>query len=848
MASDKEIVDQDEAAREPSGDAANDASYDGGSIKVLEGLSAVRKRPAMYIGDTSAGGLHHLVYEVVDNAIDEAMAGYCSEITVRMRKDGAVSVEDNGRGIPVDMHPTEKVPAVEVVLTKLHAGGKFDHKSYKVSGGLHGVGVSVVNALAEWLEVNVFRDGESYHQSFERGNRKTELTKEGKTDKRGTKVTFRPDKEIFDTVDYSYETLAKRLRELSFLLGSRGLTIHLINENDDRSETYSYPKGLESFVELLNQNKNPLHKSVIHFRKEVDDNVVEVALQYNDTYHEDVYSFVNNINTLEGGTHLSGFRSALTRTLNHYSKKSGLLKDGKAAPSGEDFREGLAAVVSVMVPDPLFESQTKIKLGNREIEGIVQTVVNEDLGTFLEENPGEAKAIANKALLAMRAREAARKQRELVRKSAMSGGGLPGKLADCQSRKRDETEIFLVEGDSAGGSAKQARDRRTQAILPLRGKILNVEKARLDKMLGHQEIRTIITALGTGIGTEDFDIEKLRYGKVIIMTDADVDGSHIRTLLLTFFYRQMRDLIEAGRVYVAAPPLYRLRKGKTIRYIQTEAELSAAKRDLGIRSAVLVLESGQEIEGEKLRELMDGIERLEALIPAIERSGATFSEVLAACAGTPPQMPAYRVEVAEGDPLFFASEAELDKFLDEQRQAKPEVVISFDPRPGEITDFEVFEFRDRDAVNEVLAQFAELSVPVEQIRTRTEKSESGDVVDELLSRASEDGETPIGEEGPLLVRFPKHEDRVASLSQVLEQIQAEGERDFEVQRYKGLGEMNPDQLWESTMDPATRTMYLVKIEDAVRADEIFTILMGSVVEPRREFIETHALEVRNLDV
>src|SRR5688572_22522744 len=508
--------------KQAASSAGKPADYGASSIKVLEGLDAVRMRPAMYIGDVTARGLHHLVFEIVDNSIDEAMAGHCHDIHVRIRPDGAVSVEDDGRGIPVEKHPTEGVPTVEVVLCKLHAGGKFDHDTYKVSGGLHGVGASVVNALSEWLEIEVYRDEQIYHQIFRRGAKASELLDMGRTTKRGTKVTFKPDPQIFQETTFSYEVLAKRLRELAYLLGSRDLTITIADERANHSETFKFEKGLETFVENLNQNKTPIHPSVIHMTKDVDRIVVEVAMQYNDGYHEDVYCFANNINTHEGGTHLSGFRSALTRTLNAYAKKEELVKESENPPTGEDFREGLAAVISVLVPDPLFESQTKVKLGNAEVEGAVQQAVNEQLGAFLEEHPSEAKSIVNKALLAMRAREAARKQRDLVRKSAMGGGGLPGKLADCQTRKAEDAEIFLVEGDSAGGSAKQARDRRTQAILPLRGKILNVEKARLDRMLGHEEIRTIITALGTGIGADDFNIEKLRYGKVIVMS---VDGA-----------------------------------------------------------------------------------------------------------------------------------------------------------------------------------------------------------------------------------------------------------------------------------------------------------------------------------
>src|SRR5688572_4079205 len=649
--------------KQAASSAGKPADYGASSIKVLEGLDAVRMRPAMYIGDVTARGLHHLVFEIVDNSIDEAMAGHCHDIHVRIRPDGAVSVEDDGRGIPVEKHPTEGVPTVEVVLCKLHAGGKFDHDTYKVSGGLHGVGASVVNALSEWLEVEVCRDEQVHHMSFARGARRTELKTLGATTKRGTKVTFKPDATIFQETVFVHETLAKRLRELAYLLGARGLTIDLADERTGFAESYRFEKGIETFVENLNQNKTPIHPSVIHLHKEVeipkevggrqviDRLMIDVALQYNDGFHEDVYCFANNINTHEGGTHLSGFRSALTRTLNAYAKKEGLIKESESPPAGEDFREGLATVISVLVPDPLFESQTKVKLGNAEVEGAVQTVVNEQLGAFLEEHPSEAKAIVNKALLAMRAREAARKQRDLVRKSAMGGGGLPGKLADCQTRKAEDAEIYLVEGDSAGGSAKQARDRRTQAILPLRGKILNVEKARLDKMLGHEEIRTIITALGTGIGADDFDLARLRYGKVIIMTDADVDGSHIRTLLLTFFYRQMRLLVDAGRIYVAAPPLYRIKRGRHEEYVHNEEDLLRIKRDLGVKHATLTIAArGEKVAGDALKPLLDQLARLERAANVFERRGISLREAVAAGRGTPMKLPAHRAQFAGQPP------------------------------------------------------------------------------------------------------------------------------------------------------------------------------------------------------
>jgi DNA gyrase subunit B len=828
------------AAAAPGGEEPRKKSgaYDASSIKVLEGLEAVRMRPAMYIGDVTLRGLHHLVYEIVDNSIDEAMAGHCRSIHVRIRTDGAVSVEDDGRGIPVDLHPTEKIPTVEVVLCKLHAGGKFDHDTYKVSGGLHGVGASVVNALSEWLEVEVCRDGKVHHMSFARGARRTELKELGHTTKRGTKVTFKPDPKIFQETTYSHETLAKRLRELGYLLGARGLVIQLDDERSGWSETYRFERGIATFVENLNQNKTPIHATVIHLQKEievpraegVDRLQIDVALQYNDGFHEDVYCFANNINTHEGGTHLSGFRSALTRTLNAYAKKAALIKDSEAPPAGEDFREGLAAVISVLVPDPLFESQTKVKLGNAEVEGAVQTVVNDQLGAFLEEHPGEAKSIVNKALLAMRAREAARKQRDLVRKSAMGGGGLPGKLADCQTRKAEDAEIYLVEGDSAGGSAKQARDRRTQAILPLRGKILNVEKARLDKMLGHEEIRTIITALGTGIGADDFDIAKLRYGKVIIMTDADVDGSHIRTLLLTFFYRQMRPLVDAGKIYVAAPPLYRLKRGRHEEYVHNEEDLLRIKRDLGVKHAKLAITAGARhgaggstVEGEALKPLLDQLAHLERAGQALERRGVSLRELVAAGSGNPVKLPNFRVAAAS-EIKWFADDRALNAWLDSVRASKADLTVSYEG--DEAADVRVQAFRDKGEIEAALAALAHHGLAIDQVL----------------------GPKVAADPAPFTLTLEHGTHPLQSLREVAETIRRDGERDLEIQRYKGLGEMNPEQLWESTMDPKIRTLYQVRAEDAVRADGIFTVLMGEEVEPRRMFIEKHALEVRNLDV
>jgi DNA gyrase subunit B len=1322
--------DEKDRAAKAEGPAAGDGGYGADSIKVLEGLEAVRKRPAMYIGDVTARGLHHLVFEIVDNSIDEAMAGHCKNIAVRLRADGAVSVEDDGRGIPVGINKEQGVSAVELVFCKLHAGGKFDHNAYKVSGGLHGVGASVVNALSEWLEVEICRDDKIHHMSFRRGDPASSLKELGKSTKRGTKVTFKPDNEIFQTdTAFAYETIAKRLRELAYLLGSRGLSIVVADERTGQAETFQFAEGVKTFVENLNQNKTPIHATVVHLNKEIDRLVIEVALQYNDGYHEDVYCFANNINTHEGGTHLSGFRSALTRTLNAYAKKEGFIKESETPPAGEDFREGLAAVISVLVPDPLFESQTKVKLGNAEVEGAVQTVVNDQLGKFLEEHPGEAKSIVNKALLAMRAREAARKQRDLVRKSAMVGGGLPGKLADCQTRKAEDAEIFLVEGDSAGGSAKQARDRRTQAILPLRGKILNVEKARLDRMLGHEEIRTIITALGTGIGADDFSIEKLRYGKVIIMsvdaeehvfvrdsrgvrmtkigafvdaalaerstrdahcerragddlgevlcfgvgdhqvrfrpirsvlrhplteelfevrtaygrsvrvtashsvfvhedgavrlkfgaqlkvgdrivaprrmrlpedappridllkalhsdrsaarqlwlrgpaveawhreaigadvegtmarvtvgpsrlertwaeqyagsarnrvrplvrmseltdedvawfggredfaitperhaerglghflavtpelmlllgfhlaegscserggirfsigrnnerllpelvaacravfgvepkhyvsasrvaelrvvhrvaslawervfgfrgvdsttkripdlvfnvaeplraaflrgyflgdgtashgriafatssrdvasglsyllgacgvvasiqeyepdrversirgavcrtthrhwivtvgaaedlaqlrsvwsdhfgapsvdarlarkrtcanrrfeaidgdlmalpvtsiaavapsngqvydfsvegdenfvagmgglcchnTDADVDGSHIRTLLLTFFYRQMKPLVENGKIYCAAPPLYRVKRGKLEQYVHNEEELLRIKRDLGIRGAELLLVARNErLAGEAMKPLIEDLARLERAGAHLEKRGVSLRELAAHArpVNGAPRVPQYRVTPRGAAREYLADDAALQKFLDAARARKPDLTVSYEG--DENADVHVVQLHERADIDAALEAFAKRGLTLDH------------VIGVKAGTAAANGAAPFK------LKLESGEREFASLRDVADAIRADGERDLEIQRYKGLGEMNPEQLWESTMDPARRTMYQVRAEDMLKADEIFTVLMGEEVEPRRAFIEKHALEVRNLDI
>jgi DNA gyrase subunit B len=807
--------------------------YDASSITVLEGLEAVRVRPAMYIGDTDVRGLHHLIWEVVDNAIDEALAGHATRVDVVLRVDGSIAVTDDGRGIPVGIHPTEGVPAVEVVLAKLHAGGKFDGGSYKVSGGLHGVGVSCVNALSEWLEVFVHKDGNIHTMRFERGHKAKSLAVVGKTDKRGTQVVWKPDGTIFTTTEIQYDIVAKRLRETAYLMGSRNIAITLEDERIGRSEVFSYPAGLRAFVEHINKNKEALHE-VVHFVKSVpspdDPNseyVVELALQYNDSYQETIFTFVNNINTHGGGTHLAGLRSALTRTLNNYLKQSKIVKekDADSMPSGDDFREGLSAVLSIYLRDPQFEGQTKDKLGNREAQGVVESVVSECLGHYLEENPSQARTIAQKALRAQQAREAARKARDLVRrKTALASGNMPGKLADCQSNDREESELFLVEGDSAGGSAKEGRDRRYQAILPLKGKILNVEKARLDKMLGHSEIQIIISALGCGIA-EEMDIEKLRYGKTIIMTDADVDGSHIRTLLLTFFFRHMKVLIDNGRLYIAQPPLYKLSfKGqKDYRYINSDAELRRLLVERGLGSVAITDQvTKRSWNGTELRLLCDDLRVLEDasehVFPVWTRKDCrglieSFDGQL---------VPDHWAQVG-GQDHYFASPRELREFLDLQRDLVArgkDLLVYTGPDCG----------IDRDQAH-VLTCHLQRTV------------EFGDALRKLAASG-----LSFRGGGRWLITGGKEMQEATDLLGLAEAVRQGAQSEADVQRYKGLGEMNPDQLWESTMDPTKRQLYQVKLEDELKADQIFTILMSTGVEARRQYIESHALEATNLDV
>jgi len=802
--------------------------YTGENIKVLKGLEAVRKRPAMYIGSTDAHGLHHLVYEVVDNAIDEAMAGYCDTITVTIHPDNSVTVDDNGRGIPVDVMEGEGKPAAEVVLTVLHSGGKFDRDTYKVSGGLHGVGVSVVNALSETLEAEIRRDGSVYRLAFSRGETTAPIKVTGKSRKTGTRITFKPDTEVFTEKEFHFETLSQRLRELSFL--NAGLKITILDERSERSHEFQYKGGIASFVQYLNRSKNALHNKPIFVVGEKDGVQAEVALQYNDSYQETVYAFANNINTHDGGTHLIGFRSALTRAVNQYAQKGNLLKGVKENLSGDDLREGLTAVVSVKVPEPQFEGQTKHRLGNSEVKGIVDSLVYEKLANFFEETPSVARKIVEKALEAARAREAARKAKELARrKGALDSAGLPGKLADCQETDPSRCEIFLVEGDSAGGSAKQARDRRYQAILPLKGKILNVEKARIDKMLSSQEIRTLITALGTGIGKEDFNPARLRYGKVIIMTDADVDGAHIRTLLLTFFFRHMRQLIESGSIYIAQPPLYGIRRGKGMTYLKDNASYREFLIENGIQGRRVAGGNAKGLlTGQKMSAWLKKISRLEEIAFRAERRGLPAFVLLSlaprAAEGTK------ALESGKGAKKFFSS------LVAEWKVSRPDVTnVTFDIAPDPDADAE-------GAVR-VTVRWKRGGLPMDCTIDR-QRLRMADLRESnaLYTQIQETLPLPyhLGEDGD----FPEADGPLCLLEQVLEA----GKKGQTIQRYKGLGEMNPEQLWDTAMNPETRDLLQVEIGDETDADEIFTKLMGDQVEPRREFIEKNALDVSTLDI
>jgi DNA gyrase subunit B len=790
------------------------ADYGADAIRVLEGLEAVRVRPAMYIGSTGEAGLHHLVYEVVDNSIDEALAGYCTEVNATIHIDNSVTIVDNGRGIPVGPHESG-LDAAEVVLTKLHAGGKFDKKAYKVSGGLHGVGISVVNALSEELEVEIWRDHKVYRQRYQRGIPATPLENTGVTDRRGTRVTFKPDPQIFETTVYSFDTLSQRLRELSFL--NRGILITLDDERAaGKSHRFQYEGGIVSFVEHLNRNKEVLHPVPIWIEGERDGVQIEIAMQWNDGYAENVHAFANNINTHDGGTHLAGFKGALTRSLNAYALTAGLLKDPADGFEGEDTREGLCAVVSAKVPNPQFEGQTKGKLGNSEVKGIVESLVNERLAAYLEEHPAEAKRITLKALEASRAREAARKARDLTRrKGALDSAGLPGKLAECQERNPERCEMFLVEGDSAGGSAKQGRDRTFQAVLPLRGKILNVEKARLDKTLSSEQIRNIIAALGTGVGADDFDIAKLRYHRVIIMCDADVDGSHIRTLLLTFFYRQMKELIERGHLYIAQPPLYKVKHGRSETYLKDEPALDQFLMARAVENRKVRLASGTEIEGLRLAHMLSKLVATSKLLDRLERRGVPrhLAELL------------LRGQVK--DEAEFTDKSRLQELIKPLKESGTEVILENDEEHG------VFEvvvpLKANGHARDVRLGGAFVTSP--------EYKALYAAYDELREL----------EQAPITV-LDGGETRVANREALLTHILQEGKKGTAISRYKGLGEMNAEELWETTMDPATRTLLQVRLEDEEVAETIFTTLMGDVVEPRRQFIEENALNVRNLDI
>jgi DNA gyrase subunit B len=869
---------QPSADLEPAGEDQN-AVFTGGNgladdygadkIKVLEGLEAVRKRPAMYIGSTGAPGLHHLVYEIVDNSIDEALAGYCDQVNVTLHIDHSVTVIDNGRGIPVDRHASGK-SAAEVVLTVLHAGGKFDNESYKVAGGLHGVGVSVVNALSETLDLEIWRNGQVYKQTYERGTPTGELEVTGTTKKRGTKITFKPDEQIFETTEFSFDTLAQRLRELAFLNG--GVTITIDDERDGKSHKFLYEGGITSFVQYLNLNKAAVNDKPIHMHGERDGIDVEIALQWNDGYTETVYSFANNINTNEGGTHLSGFRSALTRTINYYAGKNNLAKDLKDANiSGDDIREGLTAVISVKIPRPQFEGQTKTKLGNTEVKGIVEAVINDRLAAYLEQNPAVAKKIIAKAVDAARAREAARKARDLVRrKGALDNSSLPGKLADCQERDPALSELYIVEGESAGGSAKQGRDRRFQAILPIKGKILNVEKARFDKMLSSDEIKTMIAALGCGIGTEDFDASKLRYHRVIIMTDADVDGSHIRTLLLTFFYRQMKELVDKGYVYIAQPPLFRAKRGRSEVFIRDERELEAWLIKRAVESRAITLADGTVMAGEELERKLERLIAFRKYLQIVERRGPS-REVITAL-----------LDAAAADRVFFSDLGRVSSLSqtltspsrtaavqpDEEHQA---FALAIEDRSG---GYPRHHRVDQDFVT--TGEFRTLAATYEDVKgirapivVKTTGSVEPDEPPAGESRGAAANETAIGgaplDEATKLAAEPKvldastalkaapraareSEVRVESLEELVEFFIAAGKKGVAVNRYKGLGEMNPDTLWETTMNPERRTLLQVRAEDHMEADQMFTTLMGDQVEPRRRFIEDNALEVKNLDI
>lgn len=844
--------------------------YDASNIKILGGVDAVRKRPDMYIGDRDSGGLHHLVYEVLDNSIDEAMAGFCDSISVRIQADGSCVIEDNGRGIPVEKHKEAKISALEVVLTTLHAGGKFDSDSYKVAGGLHGVGVSVVNALSEWLEADVYRDGKHYHLECVRGKSSGPVKQLAPTGKRGTKISFKPDEEIFGDTEFAYDTLLKRIRELAYL--NAGLKITFRDDRKNKKELFRFDEGIKAFVEHLNEGKETLHRGVIYLAREDASAMLscEVAMQYNDGYTENVLVFANNIRNIDGGTHLSGFKTALTRTMNYYARSNNLLRNGQVT-TGDDLREGLTAVVVVKLADPHFEAQTKVRLTNPEVGSFVETTVNEQLGHYLEEHPTEAKRILNKAIQAAAAREAARKARELTRrKGALSGANLPGKLWDCASKEKAATEIFIVEGDSAGGSAKAGRDRNIQAILPLKGKILNVEKARLEKMLAHDEIRTMISALGTGIGIDEFDVDKCRYGKIILMTDADVDGAHIRTLLLTFLFRQMPQLFDRRMIYIAQPPLYEIRikgqkKGSAKReskseYILREGQMRRRMIARGLEGTELLIRDGKvsqqrskvrsvgkaskmlirKVTDKQLESLVKVLADAERIIAVLARRGINFAEFVKTYYNGE-QLPRFLIRV-QGQEEAYYDAAEYEKRLDELKE-QTKVPTEIEDEQSVVAE-ELHEVARLNQINEKLK--AEFNLDLNDFLLKPVRA---DAEDHVLPRGPKTQKEAFGEL-PAKFQLVNGADsyEIASLADLCPAIRQIGGRGIDIKRFKGLGEMNAEQLWETTMNPATRTLLSVRLDDAGEADRLFSILMGDDVEKRRTFIREHALEVQNLDV
>lgn len=810
------------AQQQHTRDAAN--QYGASNIQVLKNAAHIRQNPGMYIGASNIAGMHHLLYEVVHNSVDEAMAGFCKDIKVTVNVDGSITVEDDGRGIPVEMHPTEKRSTLELVMCEVGAGGKFSKDTYKVSAGLHGMGIKAVNALSEWTDVEVRRDGKVYQQEYERGAPTSELRTIGKSNRNGTKISFRPDTEFFHEAAFDFDTLEGRLRELAFL--NKGVNIKLLDSRTSKEEIFHYEGGVREFVEYLNRDETELHKPPIVIEEDRDNVHVEVVFQYNAGDEERLYAYVNNVHTRDGGTHVSGFRGALTRTINQYGTKEGLFKENGPTLQGDDFREGLTAIISVRVPHPQFESQTKVRLNNPEVEGIVTSVVNEQLSRYLEENPQAAKKIVQKVLITAEAREAAAKAKKQLkdRKNILSGGGLPGKLMDCTSRDPGECELFLVEGDSAGGSADGGRDRVFQAVLPLRGKILNVEKARAEKMLDNNEICSMISAIGTDIGEQE-DVTKRRYDKVIIMTDADVDGSHIRTLLLTFLYRQMKNLVNDGHVYLAQPPLYRVIQRKNIRYVQTNEAMSRELMDRGLKETKLLSTNGHvpplSVEGDRLRQLTEVLGSLENSLQILERRGLSLQVLLQHARGH--VLPSYRI-LKSGQEHWFFTAAEVTAFC--QSQETPNVDATTN---GQHAGLDIQELHEVRSISRGLEKLRELGLEA----------------DTLLPPKPVAGLEPPP-------RFQvEHDDVKRSmqhLRDLIPEIRRLGEKGLAITRFKGLGEMNPDELWDTTLDPARRTLLKVRLEDAFKADEIFRILMGDKVEPRREFIEKHALEVRNLDV